>query len=88
MRDNAPGWYIAEALSLGLLTPVIPYAVEMVALRRMPMRAFGVFMCAHPAISSIVGWVAFQQLLGLEKTIGTACVVAASVGSTILRRAA
>ena len=86
MRDSAQGWEVAAALALGVFTPVLPYGLEMLALRRMTTRAFGILMSADPAISSLIGWVVLHQALGEQKAAGIACVVAASIGATLGRR--
>ena len=86
LRVGAHAWEIAASLALGVLIPVLPYGLEMLALRRMSTRAFGILMSADPAISSLVGWFILQQTLGAQKVIGVACVVFASIGATLGRR--
>jgi inner membrane transporter RhtA len=86
IRVGVHAWEIATAVALGILIPVLPYGLEMVALRRMSTRAFGILMSADPAISSLVGLLVLHQTLGLQKTIGIAFVVFASVGATLGRR--
>ena len=84
---TANPWALAAALALGLVSPVLPYGLEMLALRRMSTGAFGILMSVEPAISAIVGWVALDQMLGISKVFGLACVVAASLGTTATGRA-
>lgn len=86
IRVGAHAWEIAASLALGVLIPVLPYGFEMLALRRMSTRAFGVLMSADPAISSLVGLLILHQTLGAQKIIGVACVVFASVGAMLGRR--
>ena len=86
IRVGVHAWEIATAVALGILIPVLPYGLEMMALRRMSTRAFGILMSADPAISSLVGLLVLHQTLGLQKTIGIAFVVFASVGATLGRR--
>ena len=86
LRDDARTWEIAASVVLGFLIPVIPYGLEMLALRRMTTRAFGILMSADPAISSLVGWAIVHQTLSIQKIVGIACVVAASVGAILGRR--
>ncbi len=86
LLGDAHAWEVAASLALGILIPVLPYGLEMLALRRMSTRAFGILMSADPAISSLVGWFILQQTLGLQKVIGVACVVFASIGATVSRR--
>ena len=65
-------------IGLALLSPLLPYALEMMALRRMSTRAFGIFMSMEPAISAILGYAILSQHLTLRQICGIACVVAAS----------
>ncbi|MFB7667483.1 DMT family transporter [Kitasatospora sp. NPDC056138] len=71
---------------VALLLPVIPYALEMTALRRLPQRVFSVLVSLEPAVSALVGLVVLQQVLGAVQLAGIACVVAASVGATLAGR--
>lgn len=86
LRDGAQTWQIGASLALGAVVPLLPYGLEMVALRRLTTRAFGILMSADPAISSIMGWLILQQALGIQKVVGIACVVVASIGGTFGRR--
>ncbi len=81
LRDTASSWDVAASVALGLIIPVLPYGLEMLALRRMSTRAFGILMSADPAISSFVGWLALHQTINSQKGLGIACVVMASVGT-------
>ena len=86
IRVGVHAWEIAASLALGILIPVLPYGLEMLALRRMSTRAFGILMSADPAIASLVGWFILHQTLGVQKIIGIAAVVFASIGATLGRR--
>ncbi len=83
IRVGIHAWEIATALALGVLIPVLPYGLEMVALRRMSARAFGILMSADPAIASLVGLLILHQTLSVQKVMGIACVVFASLGATL-----
>ena len=86
LRDGAKAWQVVASLALGAVVPLFPYGLEMLALRRMTTRAFGILMSADPAISSLMGWLILQQALGIQKITGIACVVVASIGATFGRR--
>ncbi len=74
-----------EALALGaavaLLSSVIPYSLELEALRRLATAVFGVMMSLEPAVAAAVGFVALGQELGLNEGLAIACVIAASAGA-------
>jgi inner membrane transporter RhtA len=76
-----PGVIVIGA-GIGLLSSVIPYSLELEALRRMPPRVFGVLMSLEPAVAALVGLVLLGQVLSAVDWLAIACVVAASVGAT------
>jgi inner membrane transporter RhtA len=68
-------------LGLALLVPVIPFALEMLALRRLSTAAFGTLMSLEPAIALVVGLLALHQVPGAVPVIGLLCVVVAGIGA-------
>ncbi|MFJ5230406.1 EamA family transporter [Kitasatospora sp. NPDC088391] len=83
---SAPGLLLLAVAGVALLFPVLPYALEMTALRRMSQRVFSVIVSLDPAISALVGLVVLGQVLGLPQLLGICCVVVASVGATLTSR--
>ena len=81
MRAAAPLWAVAAAMALGLLSPVLPFCLELLALRRMSAQRFGILTSADPAVSALVGWIVLGQTLDGRMLLGIACVVAASLGA-------
>ena len=67
---------------VGLLSSVIPYSLEMVALRTLPARVFGILMSLEPAAAALAGLVVVGEVLGPVQLAAMACVVVASVGAT------
>jgi inner membrane transporter RhtA len=84
--EPSPGLLLAAGCGLALLFPVVPYALEMAALRRMPRKVFSVLVSLEPGISACVGMVVLRQMLGLTELAGIACVVVASMGATFTAR--
>ncbi len=72
---------VVVGLGLALLVPVIPFALEMLALRRLTAAAFGTLMSLEPAIALVVGLVALGQVPGALPVAGLACVVVAGIGA-------
>ena len=81
MRALAPPWAMVAAMVLGLLSPVLTFCLEMLALRRMSAQRFGILTSADPAVSALIGWLVLDQTLDGRKLLGIACVVAASLGA-------
>ncbi|MEV2277186.1 EamA family transporter [Nocardiopsis sp. NPDC049922] len=69
-------------LAVGVLSSVVPYSLELTALRRMPPRVFGVLMSLQPAAAALVGLVLLGELLTVWQWIAVACVIVASAGAT------
>ncbi|GAA0405601.1 DMT family transporter [Microbispora corallina] len=67
---------------VGLLSSVIPYSLELQALRRMPKRVFGILMSLEPAVAALVGLFVLGEVLGVREWAAVGCVVVASIGAT------
>jgi inner membrane transporter RhtA len=66
---------------VGLLSSLVPYSLEMVALRTLPPRVFGILMSLEPAVAALVAAVLLSELLTPIQLLAIACVTAASVGA-------
>jgi inner membrane transporter RhtA len=79
---TALDWRLAlVGLGIALLVPVVPFSLEMSALRRLTAGAFGTLMSIEPAIALLVGLVLLHQVPGIPAMTGIALVVAAGVGA-------
>ncbi|OIJ28141.1 EamA family transporter [Nocardioides luteus] len=72
---------LLAGLGLALLVPVVPFALEMMALRRLTAGAFGTLMALEPALALVIGFVALHQVPNLVAVLGVGLVVAAGVGA-------
>ena len=70
------------AVLVALLSSVIPYSCELVALRTMPARVFGVLMSLDPAAAALAGMLILGELLTGVEWVAVGCVVVASVAVT------
>jgi inner membrane transporter RhtA len=68
-------------IGLAILLPVVPFALELMALRRLNTAAFGTLMALEPAFAMIVGALILHQQPGLAGVVGICLVVAAGVGA-------
>jgi inner membrane transporter RhtA len=68
-------------LGLAVLLPVVPFSLEMLALRRLTAAAFGTLMALEPAIALAVGLVALHQVPGWSAVVGIGFVIAAGIGA-------
>ncbi|GAA2207961.1 DMT family transporter [Nonomuraea monospora] len=72
-------------LGVGLLSSVIPYSLELQALRRMPKHVFGILMSLEPAVAALIGVLLLSEILHVQQWAAIICIVAASLGSTRTR---
>ena len=66
---------------LAVLLPVIPFSLELSALRRLTTAAFGTLMSLEPAFALVIGLLLLHQVPGWLPCAGVAFVVAAGVGA-------
>lgn len=69
-------------VAVGLLSSVIPYSLELTALRRIPPRIFGILMSLEPAAAALAAMVLLGEFLPLTSWLAVACVIVASIGAT------
>jgi inner membrane transporter RhtA len=69
-------------LAVGLLSSVIPYSFELIALRRIPARVFSILMSLEPAVAALAAMILLEEFLSWVQWLAMACVVMASIGAT------
>jgi inner membrane transporter RhtA len=72
---------LATGAAIGVLSSVVPYRLELESLRRMPMRLFGVWMSAEPAVAALIGLVMLGQHLSIGEWVAMGCVMVACAGA-------
>jgi inner membrane transporter RhtA len=75
-----PGLLVA-GLGLAILLPVVPFTLELLALRRLTTGAFGTLMALEPAFALLIGLVALHQVPNLLAVLGIGFVVTAGIGA-------
>ncbi len=71
---------------VGLLSSVIPYSCELVALRSLRPSVFSILMSLEPAAAALAGIIVLNEYLSTEQWVAMVCVVIASVGATRSQR--
>lgn len=74
---------LALGLAVGVMSSVIPYSLELLALRRVTPRAFGVMMSLDPALATAAGFVVLGQQLDLREWVALGLVVVANLGNAL-----
>ncbi|MBL1082632.1 EamA family transporter [Streptomyces actinomycinicus] len=69
------------AMAAGVLSSAVPYLTDLLTLRHVPPRAFGLFMSVNPVLAAVVGWVILGQGLGGVEWAGIGAVVTANAVS-------
>jgi len=73
---------LAIGAAIGVLSSVIPYWLEMEALRRISTQLFGVWMSLQPAVAALIGLALLSQRLSPAEWLGICCVVVASAAAS------
>ena len=73
---------LALGVAVGLLSSVIPYSFELIALRRIPPRVFSILMSLEPAAAALAAMIVLGEFLTSTQWLAMACVVIASIGAT------
>ncbi|MBZ4417467.1 threonine/homoserine exporter RhtA [Myxococcus sp. RHSTA-1-4] len=69
------------ALGVAVMSSALPYSLEMIALKRLPARTFGILMSLEPALAALSGLVFLREQLTLIQWAAIGCVILASAGS-------
>ena len=72
---------LAAAAGLAILLPVLPFALEMLALRRMTPTAFGTLMALEPAVGVLLGLLILHQQPSAVQVVGILLVVLAGAAA-------
>ena len=70
-------------IAVGILSGAFPYSLEMFGMKRLPAHTFGVLMSVEPGLGALIGRLLMHEKLVLLQIVAIACVIAASVGSTL-----
>jgi len=74
-QGRLTGTGILYAVAAGVLSSVVPYAADLIALRSVPPRFFGLFMSVHPVLAALAGLVLLGQHLRLHEWAGIVIVI-------------
>lgn len=86
-RQLADPAVLALGLTVAVMSSVIPYSLELLALRRVTSRAFGVMMSLDPALATAAGFLVLGQHLDLREWVALGLVVAANLGNSLASQA-
>ena len=85
LASAGPALVVPPVLLLGLavavLSSAVPYALELLALRRLRSSTFSILMSLSPGAAALSGFLVLGQRLSAVEAVGIALVVAASIGA-------
>lgn len=70
--------HLLKGLGLAVLSSLMPYSLELLALRRLAAAVFGILLSLEPAVAAIAGLIVLDQRLDLLQVAGLVLVVLAS----------
>ena len=74
--------YWGQALVIALLATAIPYALDLMALKRLSKLSYGTLSSLSPALAALAGWFLLKEQITLLQSIALLCIMIASVGVT------
>jgi len=72
---------LLTGVAIGLLSSIIPYSLELEALRRVPARVFGIWMSLEPAVAALVGLAMLGESLAVSEWVAIVLVMIACAGA-------
>lgn len=70
--------HLVKGLGLAVLSSLLPYSLELLALRRLSAAAFGILLSLEPAVAALAGLLVLGQRLDAIQLVGLVLVVLAS----------
>lgn len=74
---------ILLGLGVAILSSALPYSLEMISLKKLPTKTFGVLMSLEPAVGAFAGLLFLGEALTLLQWFAISCVIISSLGSTL-----
>ena len=79
---------LLAGFGVAMLSTAIPFSLDLVALRKIPARIFGVLMSLEPAVAALAGLVVLGERLGLRAVVAVVFVTVAAAGASLFGRQA
>ena len=70
---------LALAVACGLMSSIVPYVADLLALRRVPAHMFGTFTSVNPVWAALAGWFLLHQALAVNEWLGVGLIVISNV---------
>lgn len=73
-------------IGVAILSSILPYSLEMIALTRLPARTFSVLLSLEPAVAALVGAVLLGERLSVTQWVAVVAIITASAGAALTAR--
>jgi inner membrane transporter RhtA len=70
---------LALAVACGLMSSIVPYVADLLALRRVPAHMFGTFTSVNPVWAALAGWLLLHQALDVNEWLGIGLIVVSNL---------
>lgn len=77
---------LAVGLAVAVLSAVVPYSLDLAALRRLPPRTVGVLQSLEPVVGALAGLVLLAEVLDPARWVAVGCITAAAAGAVATTR--
>lgn len=74
---------LGVGLAVGLLSSAIPYSLEMLSLRALEKKTFGILLSLEPAFGAMTAAIILHEYLALQQILAIACIISASIGCSL-----
>jgi inner membrane transporter RhtA len=74
--------YLGAGLAVGILSSALPYSLEMIALRGLPTKTFGMMITIEPVVGALTAAVILHEQLGMMQWFAILCIMVAAAGCT------
>jgi inner membrane transporter RhtA len=78
--------FLPRMLLVALLSSVIPYTLDLIALKKVPAKTFGILMSLEPAVAGITAFFFLNEKLSILQWAGVVSISLASLGTTLSAR--
>jgi inner membrane transporter RhtA len=74
---------IPFAIGVAILSSALPYSLEMIALRKIPAKTFGILVSLEPAFATLFGWIILNEMMSGVQMMAMMMIMMASMGSAL-----
>lgn len=75
--------FLVLGLVVAILSSIIPFLLDIYALKKLPRSIFGILMSASPVVSALAGWLVLGETLSLVQWLGIGLVCLACIGVSL-----